>query len=128
MYCEFRLKWPLFKYCFLLKKRPFQSKIAESLTVCLHSQAVAGSAAACWFKTSSHGPARPLPGAVSGAVGGPAPPPPPPKPCNRWLTPAEASADKAAYLLSFSAVCFMTVRDIARMHTHNRPMGLIQAA
>ena len=27
-YCEFLLKWPLFKYCFLLKKRPFQSKFA----------------------------------------------------------------------------------------------------
>ena len=28
IYCEFRLKWPLFKYCFLLKKRPFQSNFA----------------------------------------------------------------------------------------------------
>ena len=88
----------------------------------------AGSAGTCWFKTSGHGPARALPGAVSGSVGGPPPPPPPPKPCNRWLTPAEASANSAGYLLSFSAVCFMTVRDIARMHTHDRPMGLVQVA
>ena len=27
-YCKFRLKWPLFEFCFLLKKRPFQSKFA----------------------------------------------------------------------------------------------------
>ena len=32
IYCEFRLKWPLFKYFFSgLKKRPFQQKFAESL-------------------------------------------------------------------------------------------------
>ena len=28
----------------------------------------------------------------------------------------------------FSAVCYMTVRDIARMHTGTRPMALIQSA
>ena len=44
------------------------------------------------------------------------------------MTPAEASANGARYLLSFSAVCFMTVREIARMHSGQRPMGLVQAA
>lgn len=29
---------------------------------------------------------------------------------------------------SFSAVCYMTARDVARMHTGNRPVGLIQSA
>jgi hypothetical protein len=90
--------------------------------------AAGGSSATCWFKTSGHGPARPEVGAVSGPVGGPPPPPPPAKPCNRWLAPEEALANDAKYLLSFSAVCFMTVRDIARMHTHDRPMGLVQVA
>ena len=28
VYCEFMLKWPHFHYCFLLEKRPFQSKFA----------------------------------------------------------------------------------------------------
>ena len=27
-YCEFRLKWPVFQYCFPLKSRPFQLKFA----------------------------------------------------------------------------------------------------
>jgi hypothetical protein len=44
------------------------------------------------------------------------------------VTPEQAAADNSAFLLSFSAVCFMTVRDIARQHTHDRPMGLVQAA
>ena len=74
------------------------------------------------------GPARSLPGAVSGGTGGPLPPPSPPKPCNKWVTAAEAAADNAAYLQSFSAVCFMTVRNIARMHTHDRPMALVESA
>ena len=82
----------------------------------------------CWFKAAAHGPPRPSPGAISGAVGGPPPPPPPPRPCNRWVTPAEASANEASYLLSFSAVCFLTIRDIARQHTGQRPMALVQSA
>jgi hypothetical protein len=81
----------------------------------------------CWFKTNDHGPALQRLGCISG--GHPSTPPPaPPKPCNKWVTPAEASADNSAFLLTFSAVCFMTVRDIARQHTHDRPMGLIQSA
>lgn len=89
-------------------------------------KAVAGGT--CWFKTSEHGPPRTLNGAVSGATGAAPLPPGPPKPCNTWITAAEAAANDAAYLQSFSAVCFMTIRNIARMHTHDRPMGLVQAA
>jgi hypothetical protein len=48
--------------------------------------------------------------------------------CNRWVHSTEAAANSSKYLLDFSAVCFMTARDIARMHTANRPMGLIQSA
>eukprot|EP00039_Didymoeca_costata_P030232 m.28504 g.28504 ORF g.28504 m.28504 type:complete len:580 (+) comp8006_c0_seq3:35-1774(+) len=55
-------------------------------------------------------------------------PPPPPAPCNEWLTAEQAMADNNTFLLSFSAVCFMTVRNIAEMHTGDRPMGLIQSA
>ena len=82
----------------------------------------------CWFKTNDHGPPLPRPGYVSGGHPSPPPPPGPPKPCNRWVSPTEAAADGARFLLSFSAVCFLTVRDIARQHTHGRPMGLIQSA
>jgi hypothetical protein len=81
----------------------------------------------CWLKTNSHGPPQPRAGYVSG--GRPSTPPPAlPKPCNKWVTPSEAAADGSAFLLSFSAVCFMTVREIARQHTHDRPMALIQSA
>ena len=48
--------------------------------------------------------------------------------CNRWVTAAEALANNASYLKSFSAVCFMTVRDIAAMHTGNRDVGLVFSA
>ena len=82
----------------------------------------------CFFKTSSRGPTLNRTGYISGGTGAPPPPPPPPKPCNRWLTAANASADDFNYLLSFSAVCFLTIRDLAMMHTHDRPMGLVQAA
>ena len=53
-----------------------------------------------------------------------------PSNCNRWLTAAEAlqaSAQKN-FLETFSAVCFMTVRDIARLHINQRPVALIQSA
>ena len=47
--------------------------------------------------------------------------------CNRWVTAAEAAA--SGFIEDFSAVCYMTVRDIARMHVGSaRPMGLIQSA
>lgn len=82
----------------------------------------------CWFKTNAHGPALPRSGYVSGGHPSTPPPPGPPKPCNKWVSPDEAARDNAKFLLSFSAVCFMTVRDIARQHTHSRPMGLIQSA
>eukprot|EP01051_Picozoa_sp_SAG22_P009970 SAG22_NODE_869_length_6749_cov_3.048120_1_plen_451_part_00 len=94
-----------------------------------HPAGTAGSAAAtCYFKTQSKGPTLPRPGYVLGGTGAPPPPPPPPKPCNQWLTAAAAAENDAKFLLSFSAVCFMTARDIARVHTHDRPMGLVQAA
>ena len=89
----------------------------------------------CWFKKDSSGK-RASKGAISGGVApppAPTPPPPPPapKPCNRWLTAAEA---EGAFLLSFSAVCFMTARDVARLAAAvpgaaaHRPVGLVQAA
>lgn len=31
-------------------------------------------------------------------------------------------------IATFSAVCYMTARDVARMHTGTRPVGLIQSA
>eukprot|EP00912_Choanoflagellata_sp_UC4_P000540 UC4_evm2s335 len=48
--------------------------------------------------------------------------------CNRWVTAEEAMADNYAYLSNFSAVCFMTVRNIAMMHTSKRPVGLVLSA
>ena len=48
--------------------------------------------------------------------------------CNRWVTAAEASANNYTYLMQFSAVCYLTARDIARMHTGTRPMGLVFSA
>ena len=62
------------------------------------------------------------------------------EPCNQWLTVAQATAvrpgsqgDRASsvpntFLSDFSAVCFLTIRDIARMHTGKRPVALIQSA
>ena len=47
------------------------------------------------------------------------------EPCNKWLTVEEAKANNNDYLSNFSAVCFLTIRDIARMHTNNRPVALI---
>lgn len=49
-------------------------------------------------------------------------------PCNTWLTAKEAAANNNNFLANFSAVCFMTVRDIARMHSGDRPVALIQSA
>ena len=52
--------------------------------------------------------------------------------CNRWLTAAEVSqsqnSNAESFLETFSAVCFMTVRDIAQMHIKHRPVALIQSA
>jgi hypothetical protein len=90
-----------------------------------HPPAAVGGTGMCYFKNSARGPTLPRPGYISGGTGGP---PPPPRPCNRWLTAAEASSDGHRYLLSFSAVCFLTIRDVAAMHTGERPMGLVQAA
>ena len=51
------------------------------------------------------------------------------EPCNRWLTLEQASANNHSFLYDFSAVCFLTVRDIARMHTGgSKPVALIQSA
>eukprot|EP00750_Incisomonas_marina_P011167 INCI16350.5.p1 GENE.INCI16350.5~~INCI16350.5.p1 ORF type:complete len:812 (+),score=130.53 INCI16350.5:666-3101(+) len=53
--------------------------------------------------------------------------------CNRWLTQSEALGDGTtdSFAGHFSAVCYMTVRDMARLHTSigsTRPVGLIQSA
>ena len=60
------------------------------------------------------------------------------EPCNQWLTVEQATKEQPGklpksplpntFLANFSAVCFLTARDIARMHTSNRPTALIQAA
>ena len=60
------------------------------------------------------------------------------EPCNQWLTVEQATAEQPGklpksplpntFLANFSAVCFLTTRDIARMHTSKRPMALIQSA
>lgn len=42
--------------------------------------------------------------------------------CNRWV---EANA---SYLAEFSALCYMTARDIAKLHLGGRPVGLVQSA
>merc|ERR1719199_1014739 len=42
--------------------------------------------------------------------------------CNKWVV-----AD-SEYLRLFSAMCYMTVRDIAKMHLGSRPVGLVQTA
>ena len=52
--------------------------------------------------------------------------------CNRWVTVEEAASNDSAYLLSFSAECFMTVRNVIAAGEFDdknlRPMALIQAA
>jgi hypothetical protein len=51
--------------------------------------------------------------------------------CNRWITHEQAMQDNYRFLMDFSAVCFMTVRDIAKLHDSvgsQRPVGLIQTA
>ncbi len=54
--------------------------------------------------------------------------------CNRWLTAKEAALEDSSkdptssFVASFSAVCYMAARDLARLHTGNRPVGLIQSA
>ena len=60
------------------------------------------------------------------------------EPCNKWLTVEQATAEQPGklprsplpntFLANFSAVCFLTARDIARMHAGNRPVALIQSA
>ena len=50
------------------------------------------------------------------------------EPCNRWLTVENATANNNSFLENFSAVCFLTIRDIARMHTSTKPVALIQSA
>jgi len=42
--------------------------------------------------------------------------------CNQWVV-----AD-TTFLADFSAICYMTARDIARLHIGSRPVGLIQSA
>jgi hypothetical protein len=47
--------------------------------------------------------------------------------CNAWYTANEATA--SGLINDFSAVCFMTVRDIAKLHNlGKRPVGLVQSA
>ena len=46
--------------------------------------------------------------------------------CNRWWTAEQALAN--GLIDDFSAVCYMTVRDVARLHTGTRPVALVQSA
>ena len=52
--------------------------------------------------------------------------------CNQWLTSEAAlrpSANgTASFVSSFSAVCFLTARDLAKLHLGKRPVGLVQSA
>jgi hypothetical protein len=50
--------------------------------------------------------------------------------CNRWVSAKEAAANDNAYLMQFSAVCFLHARELARMHSpmKSRAIGLVQAA
>eukprot|EP00729_Bicosta_minor_P021315 gene21315-33468_t len=48
--------------------------------------------------------------------------------CNRWVTAEQALANNASYLKAFSAVCFLTVRDITRIHTNKKAVALVQSA
>ena len=53
--------------------------------------------------------------------------------CNRWLSQSEALGNATVddYIGHFSAVCYMTVRDMASLHDSvgsARPVGLIQSA
>lgn len=55
------------------------------------------------------------------------------KKCDQWLTVDEAlqvdNATKSAFIMDFSAVCYMSVRDIIRIQSsQSRPMALIQSA
>ena len=46
--------------------------------------------------------------------------------CNRWWNATAALSSK--FIEDFSAVCFMTLRDVARLHIGQRPVALIQSA
>ena len=53
--------------------------------------------------------------------------------CNKWVTNEQALTNNASYLKAFSAVCFLTVRDIKRIATEHagnggRPVALVQSA
>ena len=45
------------------------------------------------------------------------------KPCSQWVTAKEAAT--TGYVEEFSALCFLTARDVARIHTATRPVGLV---
>lgn len=50
-----------------------------------------------------------------------------PSACNRWVTAKEAM--ESGFIDDFSAVCYMTVRDVARIHIGNeKPVALVQSA
>eukprot|EP00756_Hemistasia_phaeocysticola_P021196 Hpha_TRINITY_DN15761_c6_g6::TRINITY_DN15761_c6_g6_i1::g.38595::m.38595/K07407/E3.2.1.22B, galA, rafA; alpha-galactosidase len=47
--------------------------------------------------------------------------------CQKWLSAAEAAQDK--YIDGFSAMCFLTAREIARLHSNGGlPIGIVQSA
>ena len=49
--------------------------------------------------------------------------------CNRWFTAEEALSTN--FINDFSAVCFMSVRDVARLHSdigQTKPVALVQSA
>lgn len=49
--------------------------------------------------------------------------------CNKWYTSSEAMSTN--YIQDFSAVCYMTVRDVARLHStigESKAVGLVQSA
>ena len=47
-------------------------------------------------------------------------------PCSQWVTRDEAASTD--YISAFSAVCFLSARDVARIHTGSRPVGMVAAS
>eukprot|EP01061_Rhynchopus_euleeides_P016422 TRINITY_DN276_c0_g1_i1.p1 TRINITY_DN276_c0_g1~~TRINITY_DN276_c0_g1_i1.p1 ORF type:complete len:935 (+),score=333.85 TRINITY_DN276_c0_g1_i1:60-2807(+) len=46
-------------------------------------------------------------------------------PCSSWVTAAEAM--NSGYIHDFSAVCFLSARDVQRIHTASRPIGVVMS-
>eukprot|EP01060_Flectonema_neradi_P012632 TRINITY_DN19403_c0_g1_i1.p1 TRINITY_DN19403_c0_g1~~TRINITY_DN19403_c0_g1_i1.p1 ORF type:complete len:541 (+),score=104.64 TRINITY_DN19403_c0_g1_i1:47-1624(+) len=45
-----------------------------------------------------------------------------------WVNASSALANNASYVEQFSAICYMTAREISRLRTGTRPVGLVESA